>query len=59
MWWPNSAAGGQPNGKWFEFCTGKLGPRLDALQIPSFYTLSITSILKHMHEPVNVCKKNN
>jgi len=34
-------------------------PCLDHLQIPSFFTLSITSIFSCLHGALNVGKKNN
>jgi hypothetical protein len=35
----------------------QFGPCLDAIQIPSFFTLSITSIFSHLHGVLNVGKK--
>jgi hypothetical protein len=35
----------------------QLGPCLDVIQIPSFFTLSITSIFSRLHGVLNVGKK--
>jgi hypothetical protein len=36
-----------------------VGACLDAIQIPIFFTLSITSIFNRLHGVLNVGKKNN
>jgi hypothetical protein len=36
-----------------------VGACLDVIQIPSFFTLSITSIFSRLHGVLNVGKKNN
>jgi hypothetical protein len=38
-------------------CGGSLGPRLEVIQIPSFFTLSVTSIFSRLHGVLNVGKK--
>jgi hypothetical protein len=40
-----------------QLINGCLGPCLDHLKIPSFFTLSITSIFSRLHGVLNVGKK--